>query len=435
MQRRNVVYDTEAELSGDDDIESEYHSSQDTAGSLRDFIAPEFDNTPMGILLRSLDPNDTVLDEAAQRPEVFSVDRVLSPVSVTNISTPPPCLNRCVSSRLYSHASALGADRISRQTTTPEAVVELLSDDDELDVIDDKTKRVRRFVFTLNNYTPLEVDYLKTLPNEQFKFIFFGFEIAPSTGTPHLQGYLEMVNKENYKSLHNKITNHQGFPSRYGFKIAKGTAEQCIKYCSKDKQTWSRGNVPKGQGKRTDLDAVSEMVMNGSSLVQIARTYPRSIILHSRGIQSLISVLNGTPRSSMTKGYWVFGPTGSGKSRWAHSLSPESCYVKNPCTKWFCGYNFQETVVIDDFRPNSDLSFSFLLRIADRYPMQVETKGGSIEFNSKRVVVTSPLSIDDAFKHLDWMREGELAQLKRRFKELEFGEGKLSHLLRLEDVD
>ena len=47
----------------------------------------------------------------------------------------------------------------------------------------------RNWVFTLNNYTEDDIQRLAN-PYEQVKYIAYGKEIAPNTGTPHLQGYM-----------------------------------------------------------------------------------------------------------------------------------------------------------------------------------------------------------------------------------------------------
>lgn len=44
-------------------------------------------------------------------------------------------------------------------------------------------------------------------------------------------------------------------------------------------------------------------------------------------------------------------------------------------------------VIIDEFY--SWLRYDFFLRLTDRYPLQVETKGGSVQFVSRIIVVTS----------------------------------------------
>lgn len=55
----------------------------------------------------------------------------------------------------------------------------------------------RRWVFTLNNWTQAEFDLLIQPDNfpSKFSYLLFGREIAPKTGTPHLQGYFEVPKK------------------------------------------------------------------------------------------------------------------------------------------------------------------------------------------------------------------------------------------------
>ena len=180
---------------------------------------------------------------------------------------------------------------------------------------------------------------------------------------------------------------------------------------------------------------MGQKCIDGANVREIAMEHPKSFIQYSRGIIALHAMVNSTSRTEPTLGYWIWGATGTGKSRWAHSLSPESTYSKDPMTKYFCGYSQEDTVILDDYRPNAEMNFSFLLRLADRYPINVQTKFGNVQFNSKRLIVTSPLDIDAAFGHLDFLREGQLQQLKRRFMQLEFGSGKFTHLLRLTDIN
>lgn len=50
--------------------------------------------------------------------------------------------------------------------------------------------RVKRFCFTLNNYTEDDIKKLQEYAQEWTQFAIIGKEIAPTTGTPHLQGYM-----------------------------------------------------------------------------------------------------------------------------------------------------------------------------------------------------------------------------------------------------
>lgn len=66
---------------------------------------------------------------------------------------------------------------------------------------------------------------------------------------------------------------------------------------------------------------------------------------------------------------------------------------------WWDGYIGQKTVVLDDFRPWW-CPFSFLLRILDRYPIRVQVKGGFVNFVPEKIIITTPLNIEDTFKDI-----------------------------------
>lgn len=44
-------------------------------------------------------------------------------------------------------------------------------------------------------------------------------------------------------------------------------------------------------------------------------------------------------------------------------------------------------MIIDEFY--GWLRYSFLLQLLDRYPIRIEYKGGSVEFTSRRIILTS----------------------------------------------
>lgn len=95
--------------------------------------------------------------------------------------------------------------------------------------------RCRRWVFTLNNYTPVEEGLLQTA---EIPFVIYGREIAPGTGTPHLQGYIELCDRGSTLSAVKKILGID----RIHLEQARGSAHECIVYCSKDGNVFQSGN-------------------------------------------------------------------------------------------------------------------------------------------------------------------------------------------------
>lgn len=99
-------------------------------------------------------------------------------------------------------------------------------------------------------------------------------------------------------------------------------------------------------------------------------------------------LLYSRKRDFKTEVFWYHGSTGGGKSRRAAEENP-GAYWKNPTTKWWDGYQQEDCVIIDDYRRDF-CTFAELLRLFDRYPLTVESKGGSTQFYSRKIVITTP---------------------------------------------
>lgn len=103
-------------------------------------------------------------------------------------------------------------------------------------------------------------------------------------------------------------------------------------------------------------------------------------------------------RKEKTQVAVFYGAPGTGKSRQCAEMTEGRTVYWKPHGQWWDGYNGQESVVIDDFY--GWLPFNQLLNILDRYPLHVETKGGSVRFISKFVLITSNVH------PREWYKEG-----------------------------
>lgn len=255
--------------------------------------------------------------------------------------------------------------------------------------------------------------------DKPIRYLTHGSEVCPTTGTPHLQLFFIFKNDESVTSLNKKFETWLDCKSVLRWHKADKNVEECIKYCAKDGvEVSSYGDRPKGSGARTDLDAVVEIINSGGSLSDIVSSCPQQFILYSGGIQKLL-MFSVKPRSFKTEVYWVYGPTGTGKSRWVfNQMDPESSYFKSAANKWWDGYTGQKDVMIDDFRPSKEMPFDMILRLLDRYPLTVEAKGATMHFVSQRIFITAPTTPRDLFATCEWIGAEQLNQLERRVEHL-----------------
>jgi hypothetical protein len=111
--------------------------------------------------------------------------------------------------------------------------------------------------------------------------------------------------------------------------------------------------------------------------------------------------------------YWIWGATGTGKSRSARDWCRENnftVYRKNR-NKWWDSYQGQDVVIIDDWSPETECLGDDLKDWADHYSFIGETKGGSMVIRPKTIIVTSQFCPEACFR-----REETSSAIKRRFK-------------------
>lgn len=117
-----------------------------------------------------------------------------------------------------------------------------------------------------------------------------------------------------------------------------------------------------------------------------------------------------------TKHLWYFGNSGTGKSFAARQEHPV-LFDKAANTKWWCGYNNEETVLIDDFDKSHAYMGFHLKRWADRYKFPAETKGSNVKsIRPKLIIVTSNWDMTEIWKD----DPNTLNPLLRRFKRVRF---------------
>lgn len=257
--------------------------------------------------------------------------------------------------------------------------------------------RSRAWCFTINNPSDEE----KKLCNEIIcTYIVLGNEVG-ANGTPHIQGYIEFKDAKSLKAVKKLLGGKAHLEAR------KGTPLQASDYCKKDKDFTERGKVCE-QGKRNDLEEIADLVKTGG-VKAIIEQRADAFIKYGKNIERLAELLV-KPRSEKPTVTWLWGATGTGKTRFATDNNTANYYIWNCSSKWWNGYNQQERIVIDDYTwDGSDTGFRYLLRLLDRYSIQVETKGGMVHINSPQIFITCEFPPQSIFQ-----QGNQLNQLLRR---------------------
>lgn len=239
----------------------------------------------------------------------------------------------------------------------------------------------RSFCFTWNN-PPEE----PTFPPS--RYLCYGKEIAPSTGTPHLQGVIVFPSPRRLPAV---IKQLKGCHVEICHSV-----QASIKYCKKDGDFIELGDPPatpltKGETEMARWTAARRAAERGDF-----SAVPDDIYIRYRSSLRAIHVETQAlpPDSETLTGLWLWGPPGSGKSRKAREDYPG--IFDKACNKWWDGY-VSGPALLDDFDLTHKKLGHHLKRWADRYAFSAEIKGGTVCIRPTRIVVTSNYSISQIF--------------------------------------
>jgi len=290
------------------------------------------------------------------------------------------------------------------------------------------TAKFRAFVFTWNNYTPEDEEHIQTTIKDQARYIVYGREIAPTTGTPHLQGYVYFTNQRQFKSVKRLFRNNY-------VDIAGGSADQSAVYCLKDDiQGYEYGERPVstkeasirgGEAQRARWANAAKKGKEGR-VEELAEEDPQIYVLHGVRLEALYEPQTSIIEGAVQHEWWV-GPTGTGKSRLLWELYPD--HFPKALNKWWDGYKHQAIVAIEEWSPKNDCTASALKRWADRYPFSGEIKGGTLhKLRPKKIIVLSNYTPQQCF-----LNSEDLEPILRRFTVINFPDHAQHARFRAED--
>lgn len=280
--------------------------------------------------------------------------------------------------------------------------------DDERDSQKPKA-RARHTCWTLNNWTAEELEAVRSYAAEIPRYMCWSQETCPTTGTPHLQGYVAWDNPRSLNKFKLRIS-----PRLHYEPHTNGTAQQNRNYCLgmvekkgfKENPTFEeRGEIPQ-QGNRTDWQQAVTHLNTGGDIPTVVAAQPQ-LLPCIRALERFQQISN-KPLNRPVDVIILIGKPGTGKSRWAYDNYPD-LYSK-PEGQWYDGYIGQKTLLLDDYY--GDIPYSQLLKVCDRYPVQVPVKGGFVYAQWTTVIITSNRPVEE------WYQQ-DLSAFKRRITRLE----------------
>lgn len=247
-------------------------------------------------------------------------------------------------------------------------------------------QRSRGFCFTYHfssfNEQKSAEDNLANLATE---FQIYQYELCPTTGKVHIQGYLYYSDQVSFSTIHAMcpgiwITN------------AKGSPAQNIAYCSKESTRiagpYERGNRP-AQGSRSDLAEQLALVRGGMEPMDVIASIPMAS-KHIKHLMVYQTSLVNRPPNWAPNVFILWGDSGVGKTRYVYdNYTSVYCVTYNKGGAWWDGYANQKAILFDDWPLIEDPNiYYWFLRWLDRYPCNIPFKGGMTRLGTSDIFIT-----------------------------------------------
>lgn len=230
---------------------------------------------------------------------------------------------------------------------------------------------------------------LKPIEFPSISYTLYGNELCPRTGKPHWHVYIDGA--KNVQMVKDFLEDQTCHVERVKF------PKESMEYVKKG-GVWEEYGEPSKQGQRNDLRKLKAMIDGGGDMLDIAEEDFGTFIRYHKGFERYKSLLDARRRKEAPlEAPQVFvytGPSGSGKS-WRCRNDPDFIkdgyqYMAQQVGKmYFDNYNGEKVLWFDEFS-GSTMPFTLFCRIADKYGVRVETKGGSVELMGiKKILISS----------------------------------------------
>jgi hypothetical protein len=248
-------------------------------------------------------------------------------------------------------------------------------------------------------------------------YAIFQPEVGES-GTYHIQAYVEMAKPMTLTSV------KKHFGESIHAEIRLGSQQQAIDYCSKEDTRAEDGEVVEygekmrvnksggTQGGRADWADAWSKLKGGKRPAEVLDDHPHMLPCVRALHHARTEALSGQHREGKTKLIVLYGDSNTGKSTTARVIAERKGEWVKVSTSgnnlWFDHYDpmRHRTVILDEFT-GSKCKLTQLNELADESQFFVETKGSTLPWLAKQLVITSNFhpskwyDFENPEKHLD----------------------------------
>lgn len=246
---------------------------------------------------------------------------------------------------------------------------------------------------------------------DRIRFMVFQVEKCPETGRYHIQGYIKFFKNQTLKMIKKILGDEKAH-----LEIARNEAalkNYSMKEESRVEGPWIYGKDTV-KGERTDIANYKKMIEEGKKIEEIADADPNTYIKYSRGIKEYMMLKKKKYMRDVSV-IVHYGKAGCGKTHkvWEDEGIDNVYRVTPPNQKnaiWFDGYKGEQIILLDDFTGDW-CTVSYLLNLIDKYPLNVQIKGGMVMAEWTKVYITSNCHPMDWF---DFIEDEQKVAVMRR---------------------
>ncbi len=279
----------------------------------------------------------------------------------------------------------------------------------------------KNWCFTDNNKHATPEDIQNAAEEfDNLTYICFGSEGEQPDKTEHWQGYAQLKKRIRLTGL------QKAFPFGWHWEISRGTPTEARDYCYKEcgeEELHEIGDFKEaGKGSRTDIHSVVKAIQEGTNHnhtsiqmdefrilsnssnhnpqtttpigathMDLVHDYPVQLVKWRGGLLNYMADLKGDSlpeiRDVKVMVYW--GTTGTGKTTMA--VDHPSCYKMygiDMAKDWWCSYNGETRLVIDEWYPAA-CHIGQLLKLLDKFKKILPIKNSHKFAEWNQVIITT----------------------------------------------